>query len=102
LSGEDFDTARTVLRTIPGVGPKVADCVLAYALGFQEAFPVDTWIEKGVRRRWPEAASWTRERISEWGRHRFGTNAAYVQLILFHLERRRERSMDKARGPSSA
>ena len=101
LSVDDFDTARQVLRTIPGVGPKVADCVLAYGLHFREAFPVDTWIERAVRRRWPEAAAWTRERISDWGRQRFAGNAAYVQLILFHLERRRALSMGGERHSST-
>ncbi len=87
---------------IPGVGPKVADCVLAYALSFQEAFPVDTWIEKVVRRRWPETTAWTKERISDWGRHLFGRNAAYVRLILFHRERRSALSIVEAPSPSSA
>ena len=100
LSADDFDTARQVLRTIPGVGPKVADYVLAYALHFQEAFPVDTWVERAVRRRSPEVAAWTRERISDWGRQRFARNAAYVQLILFHLERRRALSAGGERNSS--
>jgi N-glycosylase/DNA lyase len=89
LRNEPYDTARGTLMSLPGVGPKVADCVLAYALGFGESFPVDTWVEKAVRRWWPQVGSKNREQIAEWGRDRFGQDAAYAQLILFHLERRR-------------
>ena len=89
LADRPYASARKALRTLPGVGPKVADCVLAYSLGFRESFPVDTWVEKAVRRWWPDVGSLNRERIAEWGRDRFGDNAAYAQLLLFHIERRR-------------
>ena len=87
LSLEPFGSARDALLRLPGVGPKVADCVLAYSLGFRGAFPVDTWVEQAVRRWWPDVASKSRERIAEWGREVFGENAARAQLILFHVER---------------
>ncbi len=82
-----FDSTRRALLGLPGVGPKVADCVLAYALGFGEAFPVDTWVHKAVGRWWPDVASTNRERIASWGREVFGQNAAHAQLVLFGLER---------------
>lgn len=37
---------RKNLLGLPGVGPKVADCILLFALGRMDAFPVDTWIKK--------------------------------------------------------
>ena len=87
LSREPFDTAREALTGLSGVGPKVADCVLAYSLGFGRAFPVDTWVRKAVRRWWPGAAPESPERIAAWGRQVFGENAASAQLILFAIER---------------
>lgn len=42
----DSDTARKALRALPGVGPKVADCVLLYGYHKTDVFPVDTWIKK--------------------------------------------------------
>lgn len=36
-----LEQARACLLTLPGVGPKIADCVLLFAYGFQEAFPVE-------------------------------------------------------------
>lgn len=44
----DYDTARKKLLTIKGVGPKVADCVLLYGLGFVNAFPRDVWINRAL------------------------------------------------------
>ena len=36
--------AREQLVALPGVGPKIADCVLLFAYGFPSAFPVDVWV----------------------------------------------------------
>jgi len=44
------DRAREELRTLPGVGPKTADVVLAMAAG-HPTFPVDTHIAR-IARRW--------------------------------------------------
>ena len=41
-----LEEARALLRTIQGVGPKVADCTLLYGLGRWEAYPVDVWIRR--------------------------------------------------------
>src|SRR5262249_33980345 len=38
------ETARDELMGLPGVGRKIADCVLLFAYGFQSAFPVDVWV----------------------------------------------------------
>lgn len=44
----DIDTARDILMTIKGVGPKVADCVLLFGLNKIDAFPKDVWIKKAM------------------------------------------------------
>lgn len=43
------DLARERLVTLPGVGPKTADCVLLYA-GGHEVVPIDTHVERVARR----------------------------------------------------
>lgn len=48
LKNTDYDTARKILMTIKGVGPKVADCVLLYGLGHINAFPRDVWINRAL------------------------------------------------------
>lgn len=49
LKNTDYDTARNILMTIKGVGPKVADCVLLYGLGHINAFPRDVWINRALQ-----------------------------------------------------
>ncbi len=44
----DYNTARKILMTIKGVGPKVADCVLLYGLEHKNAFPRDVWINRAL------------------------------------------------------
>ena len=39
-----YDEAHEALKTLYGVGDKVADCVCLFSLGFLEAFPIDVWI----------------------------------------------------------
>jgi endonuclease-3 len=44
-----LDDARAWLRSLPGVGPKTAACVLLFSLG-RPALPVDTHVERVARR----------------------------------------------------
>ena len=49
LSSLDVEGARDWLRSLPGVGPKTAACVLLFALGLP-AMPVDTHVERVSKR----------------------------------------------------
>lgn len=40
----DYEEAWQLLQTVPGVGPKVADCICLMGLGISQAVPVDTHI----------------------------------------------------------
>lgn len=81
-----YEKAKDRLLEIPGVGPKVADCILLYGLGHWEAFPTDVWIERAMRElyfRRPVAY----ERVGEFARSHFGPHAGYAQHFLFHYRR---------------
>ncbi len=43
-----YDEGKAYLKTITGVGDKVADCVLLFAYHKTEAFPSDVWIKRVV------------------------------------------------------
>ncbi len=45
----EYHEAKERLIQFPGIGPKVADCVLLYGFQKHEAFPVDVWILKVMR-----------------------------------------------------
>ena len=49
LADRPLDEAREYLRSLPGVGPKTAACVLLFSLGLP-AFPIDTHVHRVSRR----------------------------------------------------
>jgi N-glycosylase/DNA lyase len=81
-----YAEAKARLMTLPGVGAKVADCVLLFGAGKLEAFPVDTWIIKAMARRY-SLDGWTPEQVAHFGRVHFGDFAGLAQQYLFAYER---------------
>ncbi len=87
LRSMTYEDARGALLGLRGVGPKIADCVLAFSLNHTEAFAVDRWVSRAVIGRYLGGKRQPEERIAEWGRERFGRHAAYAQQLLFQQER---------------
>jgi N-glycosylase/DNA lyase len=81
-----YAVAKARLCTLPGVGEKVADCVLLFGAGRVEAFPVDTWIVKAMARHYG-LAGWTPAQVAHFGRAHFGSAAGLAQQYLFAWER---------------
>lgn len=81
-----YPAAKARLLELPGVGEKVADCVLLFGAGQLEAFPVDTWILKAMTRHYG-LAGWTPAQIAHFGRVHFGPFAGLAQQYLFAWER---------------
>lgn len=81
-----YAEAKARLMSLPGVGEKVADCVLLFGAGKLEAFPVDTWIIKAMARRYG-LDGWTPAQIAHFGRTHFGAHAGLAQQYLFAYER---------------
>ena len=82
-----YAEAKERLCSLPGVGEKVADCVLLFGAGRLEAFPVDTWILKTMERRYGLTA-WKPAQVARFGRVHFGAAAGLAQQYLFAWERR--------------
>ena len=87
VAGMNDTEARRALLALPGVGPKVADCILLFGFGRTGSFPVDTWIARLMAERYPELSSWSRDQIATFGRIHFGQAAGLAQQWLF-AERR--------------
>ncbi|MBA3848542.1 MAG: DNA-binding protein [Opitutus sp.] len=85
-----YPVAKARLMELPGVGGKVADCVLLFGAGKLEAFPVDTWILKSLARRYG-LDGWKPAQVAQFGRAHFGPSAGYAQQCLFAWERRHRR-----------
>ena len=92
--------ARAELMELPGVGRKIADCVLLFAYGFQDAFPVDVWVLKALKELYFRKRRPSARKLREFADTHFGTNAGYAQQYLFHYMRTRRRA--SAAGPRRA
>ena len=91
-----YEDAKSTLLTFKGIGPKIADCILAFSLDHTEAFAVDRWVSRAVTRLFLDGKKTSEEKIAAWGRERFGNYAAYAQQLLFQEEREvamRERAL---------
>lgn len=75
--------AREALLQLPGVGPKVADCVLLFGFGRTEVFPVDTWIARILGTRYPDLSGWDRRQLAAFARIHFGEAAGLAQQWFF-------------------
>ena len=47
---DSYNDARSVMLGIPGVGSKVADCIMLFALERLDAFPLDRWMLRVLAR----------------------------------------------------
>jgi len=90
-----YAPAKERLCSLPGVGEKVADCVLLFGAGRLEAFPVDVWIIKTMAQRYG-LHGWKPAQIAHFGRVHFGSLAGLAQQYLFSYERRIGRSQIKS------
>ena len=80
-----YEAAREYLTQFVGVGEKVADCVLLFALGFDEAVPLDTWIKSAIEEHYPDCDRGSYADTSRAIRERFGgRHAGYAQTYVFH------------------
>jgi len=87
LSQKRYEDAREVLLTVPGVGPKVADCFLLYGLGFMEATPVDVWVQRIVQTWYFEGHHISRENVRNFIQRKFDNWSGYASLYFFHYAR---------------
>lgn len=53
LAEMSFADSITELRTMQGVGPKVANCMALYGLHQMSGFPIDTWMKKALKEHFP-------------------------------------------------
>lgn len=90
LRGGAPDEVRDALLALPGVGPKVADCIALFALDVGGAFPVDRWVLRAVSESFFEGRPLTHQAAREFARLRWGDDAGLAQQVLFHALRVRE------------
>jgi N-glycosylase/DNA lyase len=80
---------RARLCELPGVGAKVANCVMLFAYERLRAFPIDVWIERVLREKYfPRARKLNAARLRAFTEGYFGDHGGYAQQYLFHHARK--------------
>jgi N-glycosylase/DNA lyase len=79
------DEIRSELCRFPGVGEKIANCVLLFAFGRLEVMPIDVWIARVLREKYvPEKSNLRPAELAKFCQQYFGPYAGYAQQYLFH------------------
>ncbi len=86
LRKASYFEARHRLTALPGVGPKVAECVALYSLGFTQAFPGDVWMKKVLCNVYGYTGKNDAD-LRAFVDEKFGEYAGIAQQYLFHYAR---------------
>ena len=91
----NYQDAKNNICLVPGIGNKVADCIMLFSLNKLEAFPLDRWIIRILEKYYPDnfklktktitekQYSILHEKIVDY----FGPYAGYAQQFFFKMER---------------
>jgi N-glycosylase/DNA lyase len=97
-SGLSDAELRKQLCALPGVGPKIANCVMLFAYERLRAFPIDVWIERVLRQQYfPRRKKMTTQGLRQFSETYFGQHGGYAQQYLFHharIGRRSDRAIE--------
>lgn len=100
---EDVEKLRIQLLRLPGVGPKVADCIMLFSMKKFEVFPIDVWVKRVMKElyneqiekvkindknrfRYPKNSK-ENQKILEFANQKFGKIAGLAQQYLFYYRR---------------
>ena len=91
----DYYEAKKNICLVPGIGNKVADCIMLFSLNKLESFPLDTWMIKILEKYYSkefkiETKTITQkqyELLHEKIVNYFGPYCGYAQQYLFKMER---------------
>ncbi|MBQ2230578.1 MAG: DNA-3-methyladenine glycosylase 2 family protein, partial [Oscillospiraceae bacterium] len=75
-----YAEAKRRLMELPGIGEKVANCVVLFSLRMPSAFPIDVWIKKAIAEHYPNGLDTSV----------FGENAGLAQQYMFYYQRDRK------------
>lgn len=82
LMAMDYEDCVRELIELPGIGPKVADCVSVFSLEHLEAFPVDVRIRKAMAELYGIEGNY--RNVNRRSRERFGRWAGYAQEYIYY------------------
>jgi len=91
----EYFKAKEIISQVPGVGNKVADCILLFSLDKTEAFPLDRWMIRILEKYYPKTFELSTKSITHKQyeilhkkiTNYFGPYSGYAQQFLFKMER---------------
>lgn len=91
LKNEETKKVREILLTLPGVGPKVADCILLFSeLKRFEVFPIDVWVRRVMNELYfklDDETKLNKNDVLKIAQKRYGNLAGIAQQYLFYWKR---------------
>ena len=90
---EDINLLREELLKFPGVGPKVADCIMLFSMKKHEVFPIDVWVKRVITELYlneiaeNNSKNISNKKILELAEKKFGKLAGIAQQYLFYWRR---------------
>ena len=84
---KNIEDLRNSLLQIPGVGPKVADCIMLFSLKKYEVFPVDVWVRRVISELYFESKEQKPKEIQKFAEKQYGSLAGLAQQYLFYWRR---------------
>ncbi|HEY2614089.1 MAG TPA: DNA glycosylase [Chthoniobacterales bacterium] len=83
------ESLRSQLCELPGVGAKIANCVMLFGYERLRAFPIDVWIERVLKQKYfRRKRKVTAKQLSAFCQSYFGDHGGYAQQYLFHHARK--------------
>mgnify|MGYP001701725517 FL=1 len=84
---QNVQDLRNKLLEIPGVGPKVADCIMLFALKKYEVFPIDVWVRRVISELYFDKNEQKPQVIQKFAKEKYGNLAGLAQQYLFFWRR---------------
>ena len=81
LAGADYNSALKALRSVRGIGEKVANCIVLFGLQMTSAFPADVWIKRALAEHYGK----------DFDPGVFGEYAGFAQQYMFYYARSGEK-----------
>lgn len=92
--------ARESLCRLPGIGRKVANCILLFAYERLDVVPVDVWIARILSSFRSSHSACTPAELERYGERTLGPYAGYIQQYLFHQARTGVLDLPKKKKPA--
>ena len=91
-----YEETKAELKTLRGIGDKIADCIALMSMEKLEAFPIDVWVRRALAEWYfPGQKTPTNRTLLPWAQDYFGRYAGYANQYLFHGRRLRDKKTRK-------